>query len=37
MSPAGDRLQARDFWITEQARQTPALVRLIRSGIAPPL
>jgi membrane peptidoglycan carboxypeptidase len=31
-----DRLQARDFWIAEQARQTPELTRLIGSGIAPP-
>jgi membrane peptidoglycan carboxypeptidase len=31
-----DRLEGRGFRITEQARQTPALARLIRSGIPPP-
>jgi membrane peptidoglycan carboxypeptidase len=30
------RLQANGFRITEQARQTPALANLIRSGISPP-
>ena len=31
-----DSLEARGYRITEQARQSPALARLIRSGIAPP-
>jgi hypothetical protein len=31
-----DRLEARGYRITEQARQSAALARLIRSGIAPP-
>jgi hypothetical protein len=31
-----DSLEARSYRITEQARQSPALARLIRSGIAPP-